>query len=185
MAFFSLAQDSPRSLTDCGLRCYPTCSLQRSFRGDSLSEVSSRATTTTTIASHRYGRPPHTASWKRGASAAVAAALRGARRSLCCFCCCRLDPSAGAAEGPADYLRCFMFYRSVCIEFPYGDVLGRPKHTAFSKRFCLRSRNPRSCSSKDTSAIFCFWEWFLGVFVQDIWCMLFYWEKGASVFGIR
>lgn len=61
MAFFSLAQDSPRSLTECGLRCYPTCSLQRSFRGDSLSEVSSRATTTTTMASHRIGTGgPHT-----------------------------------------------------------------------------------------------------------------------------
>lgn len=53
-----------------------------------------------------------------------------------------------AAEG-SDYLRCFMFYRSVCIEFPYGDVLARPKHTAFSKRFCLRSRNTWSLSSKD------------------------------------
>lgn len=25
----------------------------------------------------------------------------------------------------------------------------------------------------------------MGVFVQDVWWMLFYWEKGASVFGLK
>lgn len=67
--------------------------------------------------------------------------LSRSRSSRSCFRVSRAVPR----RGRPDYTwRCFMFYRSVCVEFPYGDVLG---FVESARRRCRRCRFSSKCRS--------------------------------------